>query len=614
MTPLPPRIRRTAVLALVVAAAFALRLVTLRELERGGLRLLSADDYGHLRRAAATVRDFPRVPVFDPYLSHPRGGRWIWPPLFDLAIAAPARLVWGAQAPLERIERLAAWLAPVLGALALWPLLALGRRALGRGAALGAAAIYAVSPAAIAWSAFGHSDQHVAEALLLLAALAALSAWLSQERDDWRALAPVALALAAAVLVWQGAVFVAPLLALAALLARRARPAAAAIAASALLVAPWAWLAGGPVTYISFGLFQPLFLGLCAALLLVASCGRWGLALAGAAAIAAAAFWAPIGGALGHLASATRGATSATSYLSYPKEWLALIGEYRPLLARGVRPVLAQLSGGFVLLPLAWALWLGEARREPARRGALLPLVCAAPLVLAMALAQRRYAYYLAPLVALALADLVRRIGARRPAAAAALAVAALLPVAPAILELRSAPGAPGQDLLLTLSGLAAIDPPGADPLRPRDVEPGEVPGVMAPWSIGHLVTLFARRPTVADNFGYGFAEQARFFTTPAGEDEEARRQLAALRCRYVLTTDLRPVLPAYAAAAGRAGMALEETLAARLQRSRAERPLPFLRLVLVSQSASVDERGEMVPRFKIYRVELEAPAGSPSG
>jgi hypothetical protein len=48
-----------------------------------------------------------------------------------------------------------------------------------------------------------------------------------------------------------------------------------------------------------------------------------------------------------------------------------------------------------------------------------------------------------------------------------------------------------------------------------------------------------------------------------------------------------------------------------RLERSRAERPLPFLRLVLVSESALPDERGDPLPLVKVYRFEA---AGSING
>ncbi|HET9227406.1 MAG TPA: hypothetical protein VFR31_12115, partial [Thermoanaerobaculia bacterium] len=151
---------------------------------------------------------------------------------------------------------------------------------------------------------------------------------------------------------------------------------------------------------------------------------------------------------------------------------------------------------------------------------------------------------------------------------------------------------------------LGALDPPPGDPLRPDTVRPGEVEGVMAPWAVGHTVTLLTRRPAAADNFGYGFHRQARLLTTPPEEDAEAFRLLRETRCRYLITTDLRPVLPAYAAAVGRTGLPPEAMLAVRVHESDSPQPLPFLRLVLVSESVWPAPDGRLVPRWKIFRVE----------
>jgi hypothetical protein len=559
------------------------------------------------------------VPVFDPYLNHPDGGIWIWPPLFDLTIAAPARLFFGPEASVGQVAFVAAWIPPLLGALALLPLFALALRAFDRGTARLAVLIAACLPAAIAWSDFGHSDQHVGEALAFLATLAAFARLLG-EREEGRggglAIPPLsiglaALALAAAVLTWQGSIFLAPMLAGAALLAGRARSAGLAIAAAALLVAPFGFLTPGPMTYVSFGPFQPLFLGLCAALLLLASFGWPGRTAAVALGLASLA-WAPVRHGVEHLLSRTAaGAVADGGYLSYPAEWLKLIAEYRPLFAGGFGAPLGQLSAGLFLLPVVLALWARRAWRAwqtspgSAERGLFLLLTVTTAGVLVMTLLQRRYVYYLAPLVALALADLAMGLARRRsPGLAGLFLAAALLPCLPAFQELTRAPGAPGPDLLLTLARLGALDPPAGDPLRPGTVKPGEVDGVMAPWSLGHTVTLLTRRPAAADNFGYGFRRQALLLTTPPLEDAAALRLLRDTRCRYLVTTDLRPVLPAYAAAVGRAGLPADSMLAVRVHESDSPQPLPFLRLVLTSESAWPTPDGRLVPRWKIFRVE----------
>jgi asparagine N-glycosylation enzyme membrane subunit Stt3 len=608
----PGAFRRAApFLAGALALAFALRLLTWPALNTGFPRLLSVDDYGHLRRAAATVRDFPWVPVFDPYLNHPEGGIWIWPPLFDLAIAAPAWLLFGSRAEVGQVALVAAWLPPLLGALALLPLFALACRAAGERAARLALLVYALLPGAIVWSAFGHADQHVAEALAFLGVLAAFARLLGREeplpagpaaRND-AIVAGVALALA--VLVWQGSVFLAPLVAVAAFFAGRARPAGWALAVAALGVAPFGFAVSGPLTYVSFGAFQPLFLALVAALLLVASLGRWGWIGAAALALAALA-WPPVGDGVRHLALRTAGhGMVAGGYVAYPAEWLRLIAEYRPLLERGPLPAITQLSAGFLLLPVALFVWGRRAWRRGTEWRTALLLAVATAAVLAMTLLQRRYLYDLAPLVALATADLAVAAGRRwRREGTALLLALALLPTFGALAELTRAPGAPGIDLLTTLARLATLDPPPGDPLRPAAVRPGAIAGVMAPWAMGHFVTLLARRPAAADNFGYGFERQARLFTAPPEEDDAARQLLLAARCRYLVTTDLRPVLPAYAAAVGRGSLPVADMLAVRVHESDSPRPLPFLSLVLVSQSAWPSPEGRLVPRFKVFRVE----------
>lgn len=323
--------------ALLATLALALRFLPYRALTQPYLRLLTVDCYGHLRRAVATVRDFPHVPVFDPFLNAPAGGVWIWPPLFDFLIALPARFLGGAAASVPFVAGCAALWPPLLGALEvalLWPL---ARRLLGNRSGLAAVALLALLPAAVRWSVFGHADQHALEALAAVAVLASLPPLLDavDAASARRAIALTAGALALAVLSWQGAIFLAPLVAGVALLGGRGRLAAAAIAAAALVVTPFAFASPGPLTYISFGAFQPLFLSLTAALTFAAAAGRRGRILAGGVAAVALA-WTPLRDGILHLVRATDGATIVDGgYLAYPRAWLALIGEYRPLLAGG---------------------------------------------------------------------------------------------------------------------------------------------------------------------------------------------------------------------------------------------------------------------------------------
>jgi hypothetical protein len=239
---------------------------------------------------------------------------------------------------------------------------------------------------------------------------------------------------------------------------------------------------------------------------------------------------------------------------------------------------------------------------------------------LVLTLVQRRNVYYLALFTALALGQILgvtfvrvsrglRRSGnggsARIVAVAAALALLVLLEAVPglgALRRFRAFASAPGPDLLDLLARLRKFDPPGADPAALPPPPPGTIPGVMAPWSMGHFVTALAERPAAADPFLYGWRRQARLFSSP--DDTEALALLRAARVRYLITTDLRPVLARYAEAAGRSPVPPDAAFAVRVHESADERPVPFLVRVLDSRTAARMPDGRIVPRFRVFRVD----------
>lgn len=636
---------------LIFAAALALRLLPLEPATAGGLRLLSPDCYGHLRRATSVARSFPHVPVFDPYLNHPDGGVWIWPPAFDILVGGVARAAYGASATTVQVARVAAALPPLLGALGVVPLFFFARRAFGRRRALLAAAAYALLPAAAIWSQFGHADQHAAEALglLLFLAAAARAAARSGTGRVTGALAAGA-ALALLLLTWQGGIASGAIALLWAALFLGPAGAALATAAAAITAAGAALTLHGlrvPFAFVSFGWFQPLFIAalavpviLWAAFKAETSRSRRGLALVAVAVGLAVAPRLP------DLAAATlRGvayvavrppAAAGTEdefadggYLSYPSEIVTGIFESRPLFDGPPGPALSravsELSAGALLLPVSLLLWsmssfrMSGASAAP-RRAARALAVMFGGAFLAMTLLQRRNVYYLAVFTALALGDAAARLGAsvsrrarRTPrlplsralagAVPAVLIVALeILPGLPAYARLRAYAEAPGRDLLDLFGRLRDLDPPPVDPWDRPSPSPGAVPGVMAPWATGHFVTLLAGRPAAADPFLYGWRRQARLFT--ATDDGEAREILLAARCRYLVTTDLRAVLPRYASAVGRTPAPPESMFAVRVHESAAVRPVPFLVRVLESRTAARAPDGRLVPRFKVFRVD----------
>ena len=88
-----------------------------------------------------------------------------------------------------------------------------------------------------------------------------------------------------------------------------------------------------------------------------------------------------------------------------------------------------------------------------------------------------------------------------------------------------------------------------------------------------------------------------------AASDAEAEAILRTAKCRYLLTSNLRAVLPAYGRAVGRPGIDLESTFAVRVHESPNERPVPFLLRVLDSRSGRQLSNGRWIPGFRIYRV-----------
>lgn len=634
----------------VFLLALAVRFLPFPAATRDGLRLLSPDCYGHLRRAASIARHFPRVPLRDPYLNHPDGGVWIWPPAFDLAVGGAARMLYGPGASLDDVARVAAAVPPVLGALQILPLLFLARRLLGRRRAFLGSLTYALLPAAAIWSGYGHADQHVAETLgflLFLAAGARAAALEGAARGRAAVLAGAALALL--VLTWQGALLSAALgLIWAALFLG---PASALLAlATALAVTLGAVATIGretvPFSYVSFGWFQPLFLAaLALPVVLIAAVRTRGTRRA-AALVAALVLAAAVVPNAGRIAGATlrggaylavRNATEASAgsddfadggYLSYAPDAIRMIAESHPLLDGPAGPALVRaagdLSGGLFLLPFALALWIAPLRRWKGRaaRGRLAGralLVLFGMAFLALTLVQRRNVYYLAVFSALALGELVARVTVpvsrrlRRPSSPLAARGAATLAAAVLIFALVIVPGreswirfgtyanAPGPDLLDLLRRLRALDPP-PDPAALPPPAPGSVPGVMAPWAMGHFVTALAERPAAADPFLYGLRRQARLFTATDGA--EAREILSGAGCRYLVTTDLRPVLPLYAAASGRPPGDPGAMFAVRVHESADPKPFPFLTRVLDSRTAARMPDGRIVPRFRVFRVD----------
>jgi asparagine N-glycosylation enzyme membrane subunit Stt3 len=621
-----------------------------------------------MRRARFAAANFPRTILFDPLMNFPSGGMAIWPPLFDLGLAAPARLAHGPTASADAIERGAAWVPVALaaGAIALagW----IGRRLYGPVWGAAAAVFLAVCPGHILWTQYAHTDQHAAESFCGLLALGLFLR--SRERPDAprndRREAAAGLAVALAVLSWQGGIYWGAIFALSlAVEAARTgrpvlRPALLVLGLPAALVgaATAAWLGPlrPPITYISFGFFQPLFLaallaGTAAASLLArATKGRLERreAAAGAAIVlVVAGVLAPFArevasgflNGVGYVARTTHEVSGAGGYVSYPRAWLHGIFEARPLLADGPGLALRQLSPAFFLAPLAVLVWAARARRG-VRPGVNVALSVWGAVTLFLALSQRLNVYYAAPLSAFAAIEAARafatRLGRRRRAArrparvglAVTGALALAIPMAPGLATELSAVYVPGSDLLQTLERMRTSLPHAVDAYDPRLLGPAPYPpvlsaasAVLAPWSLGHLILYDAEEPVVANNFGYGFLDAIGFFL--AESEEEALAIARRRRVRWILATDLVPRMNDYASYLGRPpymnatpsgpapSRAYFTTMQSRLYDfdGRGARlpgldvpPLSGVRLLFHSQSA-IRRGGRWIPLWKVFEI-----------
>lgn len=634
------------VFVLGVAAAVLLggflRLGTRAELADGPrLRAMTPDDNYHLRRARFAVAHYPRTILFDPLMNFPAGGVPVWPPLFDVLLATPARVLDGPAATPDRIERTAAWVPFLLGAGAIVFAGLLGRQVCGDVGGIALAFFVAVCPGHIIWTQYGHDDQHAGETFFGLLVL-----WLFLRSRDHRTPASeiaAGAALAAATLAWQGAIFWGAIFALS-LILEAARTGRSVFRASLSVLGLPAILAGlgtlwwlegfrPPVTYASFGLFQPLFLaalaGGVAALdtLLGLRAGRrdrGALALrlgtVAVAAVATVPFAQPLAlglaRGLGYVAGQTSGEIpTAYGHMSYPKNFLKGIFETRPLLADGPGLAADLLSFAFFLSPIVILLWILRAWRGE-RPGVNIALAVWGCVTLLLVLSQRMNTYYAAPLAGLALVEIARAaLGRRRKAAAgrrfAAAAIGLILasPFARSIPKELHAIHTPDPDLFATLDWMGRNIPRAVDPYDPRllsfarfPAELGLARSVMAPWSLGNQILYEAGLPVAANNFGYGFMDSIRFFL--AETEEEALEIARARRARWVVAMDLVPRMNDYESYLDRPP-ALRET---------SNGPAPTERYLRTLQSRLYDFDGEglkmsalTVPPLRHFRLRFRS-------
>src|SRR5438876_1453570 len=140
-------------LAAALAIGVGLRLSTRAQVTAGGrVRALTVDDNYHLRRARFAAAHYPRTILFDRLMNFPAGGVGIWPPLFDVALATPARLLHGASASPDAVERGAMWVPLVFAAGSILLAGLIGRLVAGGIAGAVLALFVALCPGHILWT------------------------------------------------------------------------------------------------------------------------------------------------------------------------------------------------------------------------------------------------------------------------------------------------------------------------------------------------------------------------------------------------------------------------------------------------------------------------------
>jgi len=561
------RLRGALGLALVLLVGTGVRLVPWDEVfTPDGVRfVVDTDPHYHVLRVHRAIAEWPRVAPRDPWLDYPNGVDIVWPPLFDEAMAAAAEVAGAGHPTAVLVERVAAIFPVVLGVATVATVAWLGSAFFGGGLWIAAALLLALLPVHARFSMVGRPDQHVAEVLLFCCVLLAFVRGFKAGRR-WMPAALLGFSLCVAFRTWQGSALnlavLCWVLAVWHILAPRGERTAedmafcvgvGAAAASLLLALSLASFgpSGALVRMSLSGLtgFSAVLCAVAAAFsgLVLLLRRKWPansamvrvLQVVVAGAVAALplllpAMWPPLR--QGAMAFARSG-----KWYSTISEFSPMFGQYRladELPYRFAQLGLTLLVAPFAVVPLARA-W----RERPQERAVLCAFAMTFGLFFALALLRVRFGAYLAPLLALAVAlvlrslseRLAKRLGIESKLAAGAftlLGVALVAVPTPGHIREGLAPDGLGTDetLVHTLERLRALAPAVA-----------ERPAVLSRWPIGHLVRYYAEKPVVTNGFGIEGGERslddwAAFAF--ASDDQTAERILERRKIGFLVLGD----------------------------------------------------------------------------
>ncbi|HLH17794.1 MAG TPA: STT3 domain-containing protein [Bryobacteraceae bacterium] len=517
----------------------------------GGVRFQESDAWFHVRSVHNLLAHFPRRSTFDPAAIFPGGQEVPTGPAWDYLLAIGAWMLGLGSPTPGLIDRVAAWLPAILGALFVIPAYGLARRLDSAASAAFAALWAAVMSGAFLWiTHFGLADHHAAEALLAFLSLYLLCRAVPDigAKVDFRFAAAAGIALGLYFLTRPAGVFVCGILCVAAVWN----------ATVALAVAPAAAIAAAmfaPASHVLWGDFALLGLTGTAAVAAamagvnaVAMRRGWGrrtraaIVLGGAAlcALAVAVLAPRVIGSLWFQVRRVAGFTASSRMVQ-------TVQELQPLYRAGMQPGWASVVEvlGTVWIPaspaLVWLLFAAWRRRGPVF---VLPAVWSVTVAAATVL-QARMVVYFAPMAAVLAGICCARLaalpsGRMRAVAAGAVALTVLAVNLPAAFWQMRADSAPSEDWQAAADWLKSNTPePFADPAvwsaLSRGPTPASTPqwGVALWWPYGYFIEQAAHRVPMSNGTQAGAEEMARFFISAF--PEVAVPRLRAAGARYVI-------------------------------------------------------------------------------
>lgn len=554
-----------------------------------GVLLKPTDSHYYVRFAQLQQAVFPRFATFDPWVNFPEGAQILWPPLHTWWVALHTQFLPGNP------EAAAAWVG--LSSTLLWlpAMAALTRRIAGAKVALIAVVVLALLPGNIESSAAGNADHHVHEPYLALA-LALLVVQLARTPKNVRIAVALGVVLAASRLLTTGTVVLLPCVAVAlfACLALDANTCRSLARTTAIFGGTAALLTG--LFALVFGELTSLEFVTLSGFLPTASVAAFGLlaallALRGSKGTGRVDPWVfSAVPALIALAVIANHLIRARGQLLGEDPLLKVVVESQPLWS-------TPAIHAAVLGPVAFAGLIGlaaliaEARQTRSPQAlvfAAVTLVLAAAFVLQLRFVQP-LAGPLAVTIALGHFALAKRVRKERRWAVWLLLGMFVVPQLRTLFP-RPASPVPSDEALVR---------PTMRWIRDHTPAPSNY-AVVATHDVGHLLTLWARRPNVSSPLSqapWHIRGNARAAAVLAATDDEAAYQHAlATKARYVLVVPFAVIL-------GRDGSKDDATTARKLLEHAAMQGAGTGHFRLVHDSHEQRLRVERGPYARVFEV-----------